>query len=141
MGLRRGLDGRSLRVAGLVGVGHAVMVLWIRSAISVIATPVFDLYVVWAVIGLTLVGAFVTYVFLVGRYITPALGVAVFLGWLIVRQWQYVASLNGLAFSTVPQPLFYYTTFWPLPLLIGLGLSVLEWGGRKLLTTPPPTAE
>lgn len=66
---------------------------------------------------------------------------AVFLGWLIIWQWQYVASLNGLAFSTVPQPLFYYTTVWPLPLLIGLALTVLEWGRRNLLTTQTPTPE
>lgn len=139
-GLGSGLDRRSLRVAGLVGVGHAVVVLWIRSALSVITTPLFDPYVVWAFIGLTLVGAYVTYVFFAHRFVAPVLGVGVFLGWSIFRQVQYVGSLDGLAWASL-EPLSFYITFWPLPLLIGLALTVLEWGGRKLLVTQTPTAE
>lgn len=116
------------------------MVLWVRSALSIIATPLFDPYVVWAFMGLTLVGAYVTYVFLERRFVAPALGVGVFLGWSIVRQWQYAASFDGLA-SVSLEPLSFYVTFWPLPLLLGLALTVLEWGGRKLLLTQTPTVE
>lgn len=139
-GLRSRLDWRSLRVAGLVGVGHAVVMLWIRSALSIIATPLFDPYVVWAFIGLSFIGVFVTYVFLLRRFVAPALGVGVFLGLTVVRQWQYKASFDGVA-SVSLEPLSFYITLWPLPLLLALTLTVLEWGGRKLIATQTPTAE
>lgn len=139
-GIRSGLDRRSLRMAGLVGMGHAVVVLWVRSALSIIATPLLDPYVVWAFIGLTLVGTYVTYAFQVHRFVTPALGVGVFLGWSIYRQWQYAAAYEGLAWVGF-EPLSFYITLWPLPLLIGITLTVLEWGGRKLRTRRTPPAE
>ena len=119
---------------------HAVVVLWIRSALSIISTPLFDPYVVWAFVGLTLVGAYATYVFLACRFIAPALGVGVFFGWGVVRQWQYKAAFEGLA-SVSLEPLSFYITLWPLPLLLALTLTVLEWGGRKLREIQTPTAE
>lgn len=122
----------SLGIAVLAGVLHAVVVLLIRTQLSVISTPLFDPFVLWAFTGLTIVGAFATYVYLTERYVMPALGISVYLGWIVLQQVQYVDSLNGLAWSS-PQPLGAYILWWHRPLLLGVVLAVLEWGERRLI--------
>ncbi|MFB6135469.1 MAG: hypothetical protein ABEJ04_01795 [Halobacteriaceae archaeon] len=129
---RRTLDARTVGIASLVGVLHAVVVLWIRSVLGVTSMPVFDPFTLWAFVGLTLTGAVVTYLFLAFRLFAPVLGVGVSLGVVVFGQWQYVTSLDGLAWTTATQPLYFYATLWPLPLAVGLGLAGVEWGGRRL---------
>ena len=138
--LQNEVDTQSLQIAGLVGMLHAGIVLWLRSMFSVLSTPMFDPYVLWAFIGLTLVGTVATYVVLVHRLIAPLLGLGAFLGWILYQQRQYVESLNGNAWATI-EPLSYYSTYWPLPLGIVLLLAALEWGGRKLVSGTDTTVE
>lgn len=75
-----------------------------------------------------------------GSFRRPRAGCRGCLGWSIVRQQQYAASLDGLAWISL-EPISFYTTLWPLPLLVALVLTVLEWGGRKLHPTQSRTVE
>ncbi|WP_332899970.1 hypothetical protein [Haladaptatus sp. CMSO5] len=123
---------RFIGIAGLVGIVHAIGVLWIRSALG-IYTPVFDLFILWTLPGLTLVGGFATYTLLVPRLYTPTVGITTIFAWATVRQWQYVLSLGNTVWGTAPQPLYFYITLWPLPLVVGVLLARLELAGRSRL--------
>ncbi|MFC6990655.1 hypothetical protein ACFQH3_01940 [Haladaptatus sp. GCM10025707] len=123
---------KPMQIAVVAGLAHAVVVLWGRSALG-IYTPVFDLFFPWAFIGLTLVGGVVTYSILEMRLYSPAIGVGVLLGWAVLSQWYYLRGLDGAVWATAPQPLYFYITLWPLPLLVCFLLARLERIGRDRL--------
>lgn len=131
------VDRGAVRRAVVVGFLHALVVLGIRSMLSVLPTPIFDLYLAWAVPGLTLVGGVAAYAFYRYRLVTPPLGLAIGFGWVLVRQADYRRTLGELAWTTI-EPLSFYTTYWPLPLLLVLALAALEWFARNALPTRVP---
>jgi len=155
-GVRRVVTRRSLRVAGVAGVAHALLVVGLWVTLFRIPWELFTVFattqLVWMVGGALLLAGVPAFLAVRLRLATPVVVVAGWLVWSAGTTWMAVGAErpDGWLVTASPLnryviqgfvPLETYAVLWFLPLGAALAVGAIEYLLRRWLQVSPPRLE